>query len=62
MEPHHPIMSMIRSHGDRNVGNHTKLTDKQVGTETKKRTFTDIIKKGKLPRDLLIKGLVEQLK
>ena len=40
------------------VGKHTKLTDKQTGTETKKRTFTDIIKKGKLPRDLLNKGTV----
>ena len=30
--------------------------------ETQKRTFTDVIKKGKLPRDLLNKGPVEQLK
>ena len=44
------------------VGKHTELTDKQMGTENKKRTFTDIIKKGKLPRDLLNKGPVEQLK
>ena len=44
------------------VGKHTKLTDKQMGTETKKRTFTDFIKKGKLPRDILNKGPVEQLK
>ena len=41
------------------VGKHTELTDKQMGTENKKRTFTDIIKKGKLPRDLLNKGPVE---
>ena len=44
------------------VGKHTKLTDKQTGMETQKRTFTDVIKKGKLPRDLLNKGPVEQLK
>ena len=44
------------------VGKHAKLTDKQTGTETKKRTFTDVIKKGKLPRDLLNKGPVKQLK
>ena len=44
------------------VGKHTKLTDKQTGTETKKRMFTDVIKKGKLPRDLLNKGPMEQLK
>ena len=44
------------------VGKHTKLTDKQMGTETKKRTFTDFIKKGKLPHDILNKGPVEQLK
>ena len=44
------------------VGKHTKLTDKQTGMETQKRTFTDVIKKGKLPRDLLNKVPVEQLK
>ena len=44
------------------VGKHTKLTDKQTEMETQKRTFTDVIKKGKLPRDLLNKGPVEQLK
>ena len=44
------------------VGKHTKLTDKQTCTETKKRTFTDVIKKGKLPRDLLNKVPVEELK
>ena len=43
------------------VGKHTELTNKQTGTETKKRTFTDVIKKEKLPRDLLNKGPVEQL-
>ena len=43
------------------VGKHTKLTDKQTGAETEKRTFTDVIKKGKLPRDLLNKGPMEQL-
>ena len=31
------------------VGKHTELTDKQTGTETKKRTFIDVIKKIKLP-------------
>ena len=30
--------------------------------ETQKRTFTDVMKKGKPPRDLLNKGPVEQLK
>ena len=30
--------------------------------ETKKRAFTDIIKKGKIPLALLNKGPVEQLK
>ena len=44
------------------VGKHTELTDKQTGTETKKRTFTDVIKRGKLRRDLLNKGPVEELK
>ena len=44
------------------VGKHMKLTDKQTGLETKKCTFTDFIKKGKIPRDLLNKGPVEQLK
>ena len=44
------------------VGKHIELTDKQTGTDTKKRTFTDVIKKGKLPQDLLSKGPVEQLK
>ena len=44
------------------VGKHTELTDKQTGTETKKLTFTDVIKKGRLPRDLLSKGPVEQQK
>ena len=41
---------------------HTKMTDKQTGMETKKRTFTDVIKKGKLPHDFLNTGPVEQLK
>ena len=44
------------------VGKHTKLTDKQTRMETQKRTFTDVIKKGKLPRYILNKGPVEQLK
>ena len=44
------------------VGKHTKLTDRQTEMETQKRTFTDVLKKGKLPRDLLNKGPVEQLK
>ena len=44
------------------VGKHTKLTDKQTGMETQKWTFIDVIKKGKLPRDLLNMGPVEQLK
>ena len=44
------------------VGKHTELTNKQTGTETKKRTFTDVIKKGKLPRYLMNKGPVEQIK
>ena len=44
------------------VGKHTKLIDKQTEKETKKRTFTDVIKKGKLPRDLLNKVPVKQLK
>ena len=44
------------------VGKHTELTDKQTGMETKRRTFKDVIKKGKLPQDLLNKGPVEQLK
>ena len=44
------------------VGKHTELTDKQTGTETKKRTLTDVIKKGKLPRDLQNKGPVEEPK
>ena len=43
------------------VGKHTEPTDKKTGTETKKRTFTDVIKKEKLPRDMLNKGPVEQL-
>ena len=43
------------------VGKHTERTDKQTGTETKKRTFTDAVKKGRLPQDLLSKGPVEQL-
>ena len=42
------------------VGKHIELTDKQTGTETKKRTFTDVINKGNLPRDMLSKGPVEQ--
>ena len=46
----------------RAVGKHTELTDKQTGTETKKWTFTDVIKKVKLPRYLLNRGPVEQLK
>ena len=37
------------------------MTDKQTGTETKTRTFTDAIKKGRLPQDLMSKGPVEQL-
>ena len=44
------------------VGKHTKLTEKQTGMETQKRTFIDVIKKGKLPHDLLNKGPVEKLK
>ena len=44
------------------VGKHKKLRYKQSGTETKKRRFTDVIKKGKLPRDILNKVPVEQLK
>ena len=44
------------------VEKYTKLTNKQMGRETKKRKFTDIIKKGKLPCDLLNKGPVKQLK
>ena len=44
------------------VGKHTELIDKQTGTETKKRTFTDVIKKGKISQDLLNKGPVEKLK
>ena len=44
------------------VEKHTTLTDKQTGVETQKRTFTDVIKKGKLTRDLLNKGPLEQLK
>ena len=44
------------------VGKHTKLTDKQTGMETQKWTFIDVIKKRKLPRNLLNKGPVEQLK
>ena len=44
------------------VGKHKELTDKQTDTETKKWNFIDIIKKGKLPRDLLNKGPVEELK
>ena len=44
------------------VGKHTKLTDKQTGAVTKKRTFTDVIKKGKLLCDLLNKGPVKKLK
>ena len=43
------------------VGKHTEMADKQTGTETKKRTFTDAVKKGRLPQDLLSKGTVEQL-
>ena len=43
------------------VGNHTEMTDKQTGTETKKWTFTDAVKKGRLPQDLLSKGPVGQL-
>ena len=44
------------------VGKHTELTYKQTGAETKKLTFTDVIKKGRLPRGLLSNGPVEQLK
>ena len=43
------------------VGKHTEMTDKHTGTETKKRTFTDALKKGRLPQDMLSKGPVEQL-
>ena len=43
------------------AGKHTELTDKQTGTEIKKRTFTDAVKRGRLPQDLLSKGPVEQL-
>ena len=43
------------------VGKHTEMIDKQTGMETKKRTFTDAVKKGRLPQDLLSKGPVEQL-
>ena len=43
------------------VGKHTEMTDKQTGTETKRRTFTDAVKNGRLPQDLLSKGPVEQL-
>ena len=38
-----------------------EMTDKQTGTETKKRTFTDAVKKGRLPQALLSKVPVEQL-
>ena len=44
------------------AGKHTELTDKQTGTEIKKRTFIDAIKKGRLLWDLLNKGPVEQIK
>ena len=44
------------------VGKHTKLTDKETVMETKRQTFTKVIKKGKLPRDRLNKGPMEQLK
>ena len=44
------------------VGKHTDLTDKHTGTETKEQTFTDVVKKVKLPWGLLNKGPVEQLK
>ena len=37
------------------------MTDKQTVTETKKRTLTYDVKKGRLPQDLLSKGPVEQL-
>ena len=37
------------------------MTDKQTGKETKKRMFTDAVKKGRLTQDLLSKGPVEQL-
>ena len=40
------------------VGKHKEITDKQTVTETKKRTFTDAVKKGMLPQDLLSKGPV----
>ena len=38
------------------------MTNKQTGTEIKKQTFTDAVKKGGLPQDLLSKGTVEQPK
>ena len=44
-----------------NIGKHTEITYKQTGTETKKRTFTDAVKKGRLTQDILSKGPVEQL-
>ena len=37
------------------------MTDKQTGTETERRMFTDAVKKWRLPEDLLNKGPVEQL-
>ena len=44
------------------VGKHTEVTDKQTGTEIKKRAFIDAVKKVRIPRDLLNKGPLEQLK
>ena len=44
------------------VGKNKKLIYKQTGMEAKKRMFTDGIKKRKLPRDILNKGPLEQLK
>ena len=37
------------------VGKRSEMTDNQTGTETKRRTFTDAVKKGRLPQDLLSK-------
>ena len=44
-----------------NAGKRKEMTDTQTGTETKKLTFTDAVKNGRLPQDLLSKGPVEQL-
>ena len=44
------------------VGKNTEMTDEQTGMEIQKRTFTDAVKKGRIPHDLLSKVPVEQLK